>query len=132
MRDLIDWLIDWHVHFLLLMGLARKKNLFTVYIHQKEDKMWIAVGTIPQTIAAVQLGIHNKTDVISLEFNINEKVTYYLNQPNGRCRNYENGRAGFNACSQNYIASYMNKTINCTIPGLYPRTSGRSIHLEFF
>ena len=87
----------------------------SVYLHQREDKIWIVARVMLLKTPNLQLGIHNKTDIITFEININEKLTKLMNHPSGHCRNYNN--AGFDNCCKNYIEAYLQKKANCTIPG---------------
>ena len=89
-----------------------------VFLHEPEDKFWIAVGGMPKKSPTIQLGINNQTEIITIVISINEKMTILRNQPNGQCRNYDqNPRKGFIDCNKNYILDYLQKTTNCTLPG---------------
>jgi hypothetical protein len=52
-----------------------------VFIHKREDKMWAALGLPPVSLATFTIGINNKTDLITVDVAIAEKLTFQLDQP---------------------------------------------------
>ena len=89
-----------------------------VFLHQEEDKLWIAVGVFPKKLPTIQLGIHSETEIISVTISINEKMMVLRNQPSRQCKNYDpSSIMSFNDCNRKYIKAYLKKTANCTIPG---------------
>ena len=89
-----------------------------VFLHQREDKLWIGIGVLPKKSQTIHLGIHSETEIISVTISINEKNIILRNKPSGQCRNYGPSPAmSFNDCNMKYIQAYLQKTANCTIPG---------------
>jgi len=90
-----------------------------VYVHDREDKIWISVGTPPKKITSIHLDLHNKSDVGSIDGIVSEKQMTLLNKKQSQCKTYEKGEPDFNNCSKNYISSQLKNTINCTVPGTF-------------
>ena len=88
-----------------------------VFIHQREEKIWVSVGFFPQPVPLLKLGIDNKTDIVSIEFTLIEKLTELMDQANARCGDYEGLKNGFNVCCQKYIGTMMRNATTCTVPG---------------
>ena len=89
-----------------------------VFFHHREDKIWIAIGGLPQKVSMLKLGVHNQTDIANFEISLNEKQITLMNQKNGQCRDYdETPGISFNNCSKNFIKDYLRNGTNCTLPG---------------
>ena len=88
-----------------------------MFIHKKEDIMWILLGINPTNFPIIQLGLNNESKIINVQIEVREKMDYFLDLPNSPCKTYVDGPIGLNNCSQSYITSHLKENINCTIPG---------------
>lgn len=88
-----------------------------MFIHKEEDILWISLGINPTNFPILQLELNNESKIINVQIEVREKMDYFLDLPNSHCKAYADGPIGLNICSHRYITSYLNKNINCTIPG---------------
>ena len=79
--------------------------------------MWTSTGTPPMPMPILQLGIHNQTDVITIEAKIAEKHTTLMDKPSSHCKAYKVEKDGFNICSQTFFSTFFKEKIECTLPG---------------
>ena len=90
-----------------------------VYIHNREDRMWVSTGAPPMPMPTIQLGIHNQTDIISIKATIAEKHTTLMNKLSAHCKVYKDEKEGFNICSQMFFSKFLKEKVKCTLPGRF-------------
>lgn len=88
-----------------------------VFIHEKEDLMWVALGSVPTNIPVHGIELGRGTQNFFFEFQIKKKMKHFLDQPNAHCREYSDGPNGHNICSKRYISSYLSANADCILPG---------------
>ena len=76
--------------------------------------MWL-IGGGPNDMTLLLLDINNATEISMVEAMLTEKHLTTINKPNTPCRSYSS--EDFNACSQNFLKTQLNKILNCTLPG---------------
>jgi hypothetical protein len=101
-----------------MLSFKKFTNYFhSVYIHTRENWMWPSTGVPPMPMPILQLGIHNQTDVISIEAKISEKDTTLMDKPSAHCKAYKDEKDGFNNCTRNFFFTFLKDKVKCTMPG---------------
>ena len=79
--------------------------------------MLISMGTPPKEITSIQLGLHNESEIFTIEVMINEKQISSMNKASKPCNDQEN--FDFTNCSQHFLTSLFHNKMDCIIPGKY-------------
>ena len=91
--------------------------MFTVFVHAKEDTMWVLMLESPKSISSSELAITLQPKIVSYEAKMTEKMIVSLDKESSRCKNYPE-KTGYDECSQMFFFDYFGRGTNCTIPGM--------------
>ncbi len=89
----------------------------TVFIHSKEDAMWVSLVAPPIEIKRVDIQLNKDSEFASIVLKFTETRTKIINKTSRRCRNYEENQT-FQDCYTHSMWKFLEKNINCTLPGI--------------
>lgn len=101
------------------MGQTYCMYLFTVFVHAKEDSIWLHLSMPPIRMTSIHMDILQRPDICGIEGVVTEKRIISLNKPHNPCLDYPDGQNEFVQCIKNYFIEYIKVKISCTLPGCY-------------
>ena len=81
--------------------------------------MWIPMGLPPKETTTLKLPVLSTTGLASIDVTLTETFSSALNKTGTPCAEGKTADLDFDKCSLDFFAAYFNKTINCTIPGIF-------------
>ena len=106
-----------------LMTLTYWTFLISVFVHSKEDSIWLHLSIPPIRMTSIHMDILQRPDICGIEGVVTEKRIISLNKPHNPCLDYPDGQNEFVQCIKNYFIEYLKDKISCTLPGLYKAIS---------
>jgi len=92
--------------------------MIPVYIHRKDDKMWIALSTTYKTINSFNLYLESDVSGQMGQLDISEKYVQRLSRPTSPCKWYET-ESGYNECIQKTITDTLKQNLTCFYAGTF-------------
>ena len=89
-----------------LMTLTYWTFLISVFVHSKEDSIWLHLSIPPIRMTSIHIDILQRPDICVVDGIVTEKRIISLNKPYNPCTEYTDGPNGFVKCIKNCQSNF--------------------------
>ena len=94
--------------------------------------MLIAMGIPPIELTNFMIELHSHNETVEYEIKVTERRTNYIDKKTKQCRSYDGSGHSFSHCLKDYIGSYIESHMKCSLPGRYSSYVSSVPHLDYY